>query len=571
MTGRSVKGLCPFHNERTPSFHVQPEKGFFKCFGCGEAGDVITFLSKMEQAGFSETVEKLAERAGIRLKKSAPAERSEPEGQREKIFRLLEAAVSFYQEQLWEGKSGNAALRYLEERGVREETAEAFQLGFAPAMGLNAFEVLVKRGFPIELCQQAGLAVRSQGGRFYDPLMGRLIFPIFDNFGHAVGFGGRVLPVGKRTVLQSEASGEEGPKYLNSPETPVFSKGRLLYGLHQAKPNILASRRVLILEGYMDVIGVHQGGVNYAVATLGTALTLEHARLLRRYAEEAVAFFDADEAGRKAAHRGLEPLLQNGLFPRVVLSGETADPDEIIREKGREFLEKLVAEAPDFVDYLLQTSGVGKESSLQDRVRLAGELVGLIAKSPQEILSSEWTARTAQSLGLRRESLAGEFEKRRRSSGGVPEGRPARPPQTRALPQAEEEYLGLLLNKPELLSDAALCEADFAEARHKKLFRLLKEQWLKSGKLSLPTLADQMAAEEREWFLTMSTEEREFPEAAEREEDLAASVRRKRDKERLALLSQKLKSGAATADEFEEYKELNKRVKGSKTKEWVKT
>ena len=191
--GRSVKGLCPFHSEKSASFHVHPEKGLYKCFGCGEAGDVIAFIVKMEQVGFSDALQMLADRAGIRLVRDVAA-KPEIEGIREKLFRVLESARGLYEQQLWDGRTGQAARAYLDGRAIREDTSRWFRLGYASSGGNAIFEQLVKKGFSIELCQQAGLASRSAAGRFYDPMFGRLVFPILDSFGHVIGFGGRVLP-----------------------------------------------------------------------------------------------------------------------------------------------------------------------------------------------------------------------------------------------------------------------------------------------------------------------------------------------------------------------------------------
>ena len=554
--GRSVKGLCPFHSEKSASFHVHPEKGLYKCFGCGEAGDVIAFIVKMEQVGFSDALQMLADRAGIRLERNVAA-KPEVEGIREKLFRVLESARGLYEQQLWDERTGQVARAYLDGRGIREDTSRWFRLGFAASGGNAVFEQLVKKGFSIELCQQAGLASRSAAGRFYDPMFGRLVFPILDSFGHVIGFGGRVLPAGKRAVLGGDGSTDEGPKYLNSPDSPVFSKGKSLYGLFQAKSNILAARSVIILEGYMDVIGVHQGGVQTAVATLGTAFTRDHAKLLKRYADETIAFFDPDEAGQKAAMRSLEPMLQEGFFPRVVLTADTGDPDEIIQEKGREYFESLIKAAPDFVDFALQNLR-GSESGLQHRSAVGAQLVGLVSQSPNEILKSEWLSRIGKGLDLRTESLQRELGR----STPVPQAaKPFEAPKRKPLPNAEEEYFQLLINHPGL-PGFSLGVDDFTSARDRKLMEILNEQRTR-GKVSAAGAADELGDEHREWLLSLSTEDREYSEPAEREAQLALDVRLKRRREKLDALGERIRSGNATQQETADYLEVLKQVKGS--------
>lgn len=566
-SGRSVKGLCPFHSERTPSFHVHPEKGLFKCFGCGEAGDVIAFISKMEQLSFSEALEMLAGRAGITLKQERFQEKKEPEGIREKLYRALETASKIYEDQLWDERLGASARGYLDERGVREDTREKFHLGYAAQTGSGVFETLVQKGFSIELCQQAGLVSRSSAGRFYDPMFGRLIFPIYDTFGHVIGFGGRVLPQTKKHLLGGGSADEEsGPKYLNSPETPVFSKGKSLYGLFQSKQNILASRRVIILEGYMDVVGVTQGGVQNAVATLGTAFTRDHAKVLKRYANEVTAFFDPDEAGAKAAMRSLEPMLQEEFFPRVVMTTETGDPDEIIRDKGKEFFDGLVDQAPDFLGYVLKTALASKEMTLQKKSEVAMQLLALIAQSPNEILKSEWMSRLASELGLRLESLEQQMKNRKLpttqtpAKGAAPMGRPA---QRRILSSAEEEFLQLIIVEPRLLANADVAAADFLEERFRRAFAGLREQIEKTNKVSLPALYDELPPEDKEWVLQLSLEEKEVLEPEERLVQLVRDIKLKKDKRHLQELSRRLAAGENQPDLQDEYKDLLRRVKGS--------
>ncbi len=563
VAGRSVKGLCPFHSERTPSFHVHPEKGIYKCFGCGEGGDAIGFLSKIEQMGFSEALEKLADQAGVRLERQQTQERREPEGIREKLHRVLAAAGRIYEDLLWDDKAGKAARDYLGKRVITDETAQFFHLGVAPSGGSGIFETLVKKGFPIEICQQAGLVSRSNSGRFYDPMFGRLIFPIFDSFGHVIGFGGRTLPNAKPTLLgaSDENPMNEGPKYLNSPETPVFSKGKALYGIREAKAEILATHTAILFEGYMDVIGVYQGGVKNGVATLGTAFTRDHARMLKRYSvETAYAFFDPDEAGKRAALRSLEPILQEDIYPRIVSVEGNQDPDEIIAEQGKAHFDAIIKNAPDFVDSILKQAFAEGDMSLQKKADVGRNLMTLIAQSPNDILKSEWTRRAAEKLGLARESLVKELMKQLPLQEQTP--RPAMA--KRSMPTAEEEFLELLLSAPQLFSGLDISAEEFLEARHAKLFSLMSEQMKSTGRLTVPGLMEDMPIEHRDWMVQLTLEEKEFSEPVERCQQLARDIRTKRVREQLGRLQERVAQGQASADEQAEYKDLLKRVKGSK-------
>jgi DNA primase len=348
----------------------------------------------------------------------------------------------------------------------------------------------------------------------------------------------------------------EAPKYINSPETPVFSKGKLLYGLHQAKGAILEQRRVMVLEGYMDVIGAHQGGFSIGVATLGTALTRDHTKLLKRYADEIMTFFDADEAGRKAAMRGLEPILQEELFPRVVLTEEQGDPDEIIYEKGPTFFQALLDQAPDFVDYILKTSLAGGALNLQQKAALAKTLQQLIALSPNEILKSEWTKKVALQLGIDAASL---------KTPDAPKKAPIAPPHKAErgyIPTAEEEYLQLLANVPEMWTKETLVADDFEDDRHKRVMSLAIAQIAATGKVSVANLYNDVGDADRLWFMRLAMEEKEFSEPQDRRERLMRDIRLRKVKQRFSDLGRLLAAGQGSLEDKKEFNELLRQIKG---------
>ena len=328
--GATHFGLCPFHNEKTPSFSVSREKQMFYCFGCGAGGNVFTFLMKYDNCSFPEAMETLAERAGVTLpKREMSDEQKRLAGRREQLLAIQkEAAVYFYR--MLKSETGARALSYFHDRGLSDETIRHFGLGFSLMYGNDLYQYLKKKGYSDDLLKDSGLVsfYESKGGR--DKFWNRAMFPIMNVAGKVIGFGGRVM-------------GEGEPKYLNSPETPVFDKSRNLYALNFARTS--RRRGILLCEGYMDVIALHQAGFDNAVASLGTSFTSGHASLLGRYTKEVFLTFDSDGAGRRAALRAIPILKEAGLIAKVLNLSPYKDPDELIRGAGAEEFEKRIEEA----------------------------------------------------------------------------------------------------------------------------------------------------------------------------------------------------------------------------------
>jgi DNA primase len=321
--GRNFVGLCPFHNEKTASFTVNLERGFFHCFGCGAGGTVFDFLMKSEGLTFPEALQSLAKRYGITLADRTPASgagRGPAENARASLLAANQLAAEFYANVLWNSSDGEVARDYLKARGISSETARAFMLGFAPPRAFSIVSLFQKRGL-LESALRVGLARTDESGTTYDMFRGRLIFPIRDPQARVIAFGGRVLD-GRL------------PKYINSPESPLYSKSRALYGLVEARPGISKEDRVIVVEGYIDAIALWQAGFRETVASLGTALTVEQLRLLSRYTHNILACFDGDEAGRKASLRALEVFLELGLLGRAVFIPQGYDPDTLVRQRG---------------------------------------------------------------------------------------------------------------------------------------------------------------------------------------------------------------------------------------------
>jgi DNA primase len=313
-------GLCPFHNEKTPSFTVHAARQFYKCFGCGEGGDIFSFVQKVEGISFYEALTLLAERNGIAIPKRTLVADEESQ-QRETLFQMHEIAIESFRSSL-RGPAGQVARAYLDRRGVSPATAERFGIGYSEASWSALTRLLEKRGFPADRIEQSGLVRRRDEGGFYDYFRNRLMFPIHNESGKVIGFGGRAL------------SADDNPKYLNSPETPIYTKSRVLYNLHRAKEAIRKEDRVVLVEGYMDVVGVSAAGFAPVVASCGTALTDLQTRTLKRHSEKILVNFDPDAPGSAAAERSLGLLLQEGMTVRIVTLDGGLDPDEYCKERG---------------------------------------------------------------------------------------------------------------------------------------------------------------------------------------------------------------------------------------------
>lgn len=381
--GHEFKACCPFHGEKTPSFTVSPAKQFFHCFGCGAHGTALGFLMDYEHLGFPEAVEELAGLAGLEV----PRETGGPDG-RPDLFGVLDAAAAFYRRQL---ARHPAALEYLRGRGIGPEVAKRFGLGYAP----DSWDALLRQlGGDAEARRTlvaAGLAIEREPDRLYDRFRGRLMFPIRDARGRVIGFGGRVI-------------GDGEPKYLNSPETPLFHKGRELYGLYEARHALREIPRLMVVEGYMDVVGLHQAGLTWAVATLGTSTTTEHLGRLFRVTSDVVFAFDGDRAGRQAAWRALEnslPALVEGRQVRFLFLPEGEDPDSLVRLEGAEAFSARVSGATPLSEYLLgELAGQVDMASLDGRARLAELAKPLVARVPDGVFRTLLVGRIATAVEM---------------------------------------------------------------------------------------------------------------------------------------------------------------------------
>ncbi len=403
--GKNMVGLCPFHSEKTPSFSVSPDKQLYYCFGCGASGNAFSLIMQMENMTFPEAARTLAGRAGVTIpeRKSSSAE----DNIKEKIYKLNELAVLYYAHHLHKAEAGKKALEYLLKRGIKQETIELFKIGYAPPDWTGFFDYAHKKGAQPGLIVKGGLASPGREKGYYDRFRNRVIFPIFNMSGKVAGFGGRALEEGEKS----------GPKYLNSPETPVFSKGSMLYGLNLARDEIRRQKKAVVMEGYTDVITAFQAGIKNAVASLGTALTVEQGRLLRNQADIVVTAYDSDSAGEAATWRGLAVLQSTGCLVQVADLPADTDPDNYIREKGPENFKNLIDNARPLMEYRLEQ--LKRKFNLQSdkgRIDYTEELMPFLLAAVNQVEQDYYLKRAAEEMDINEDALRSELKKRRTSS-----------------------------------------------------------------------------------------------------------------------------------------------------------
>ena len=431
--GANFVCLCPFHKEKSPSFNVNPSRQIFRCFGCGKGGNVFTFVKEYENLNFMDAVRRLAERARIPLEMDNDPAVRDQRSIKDQLLKLHEAITQRWQQCLAGEAAGQVAREYLERRGVHPDGVREFRVGAAPEAWDDTVNWAKAKGFSPELCETAGLILRRDSGGWYDRFRGRLIFPICDEQGRVIAFSGR--------VLQGD---EKQAKYVNSPETPIFSKGRVLFALDKAKRSILDAGKAILAEGQLDTIACHSAGIRNVVAPQGTAFTADQARVLKRYVDEVVLCFDGDKAGRNAVIRALDPLLAAGLAIRVASIPPPDDPDSWIRAHGAESFQALLNRAQGIFDFYLQ--GLCSENdTASDRGRLVvlrsmGEAVH---KTANAVLIDTYAQRTAQRLGVDVQSVRAEFRKQAAAAQPRYERSEEEPPLEELASQARPERPGV--------------------------------------------------------------------------------------------------------------------------------
>jgi DNA primase len=464
----SLVGVCPFHTEKTPSFSVSPSKQVYYCFGCGAGGDAVRFLREVEHLDFRETIERLAKDAGVTLRYEGetPAERRAA-SRRASLQKANDEAFALYHRTLMESPEAEPARRYLKERGIDPQTAERFEVGYAPATPDFLLRRLAPRYSP-ELLLEAGLVLRDAGGNVRDRFRGRITFPVRDLSGRGVGIGARILP-------REDGSSDDGPKYLNSPETPVYKKGEVLYHLDAAKAAITRSGEAFVVEGYTDVIALAQAGLDSGVATCGTALGEGHFRLLSRFAQRVVLAFDSDEAGARAAERAFAFHENFALQPVVLVLPDGLDPADFVKERGADALKELAAQARPLVDYMIRRS-VGRfdTSTVEAQTQAVQASFPILEQLSDPVRQREYAHLLAELAGVDESSVLLTLE---RKLAGKPVEVAQALKRVSVNERVEREMLRLLARDTSIFEGfvGKLSEDHFQSAQNRRLFGLLVE------------------------------------------------------------------------------------------------
>jgi DNA primase len=498
--GGNHLGLCPFHNEKSPSFNVSQSKQFFHCFGCKESGDAVGFLMRIEGLGFPQAARRLAERAGIELPEfEGPGDEAQrrARAERERLEAVMELATAFYESQLREHPAKAAAQQVLRERGVSAETAHSFRLGFAPPAWDGLLLHMQARGASLQDAETLGLLVRRRDGSgHYDRFRNRVMFPIADVSGQVLAFSGRILP----SPPGSARPGDEEAKYINSPETPLYSKGALLFGLHQARVEIRRNGWALLCEGNFDLVALHQAGFRNAVAPLGTAFTAAQAKLLHRSAERVTLMFDGDNAGFKAVQAAHPLLAAEGLSGRVVALPAGADPDSFLREQGAEGLQKLLDRATGIVEFLIDQAASRAPGDAAGRAGAIESLGPLLTQIKNPVEIELHIQRISQRFGVSDLGSLREQLRRGVRAGRKPDARsqsqsnvlPA--PARVNLPTLQADLVGVLLERPELLDspEAKKLERLLTNGELRSIFLASLDLLHQAGKLDASTLLSRL-------------------------------------------------------------------------------
>ena len=475
-TGKNYKGLCPFHSEKTPSFMVNEEKQIFHCFGCGEGGDVFTFLMKAGHFSFPQAVEELAKRYGVKLPtRELSATQKKEMAKREALFQVNQIASGYFYDLLTKQREGEEGRKYLSQRGISQEVIAEHRLGTSTDRWDGLVQHLQEKKASLELAWELGLVFPKKKEGWYDAFRGRILFPIFDLHQRIVGFGGRVIREGQ-------------PKYLNSPESIIYHKGEVLYGLHVANRYATEKDCVIIVEGYFDLLTLHQFGLKHSVATLGTALTPQHIQTLKRYTKNLIAIFDADPAGVQATLRSLPLLLEEEVAGKTIVLPKGEDPDGFLRKGNLEDFRKRVERAVPLIDFfferLMKTYDL---KSIDGKVRVAKEGMALLGKIPDKIRRDFYIKALAERLDIQESFL---YEMLRSS--------PKEPPKTgedlkksfleKTFPKSEEMVVRLMVHDPDVIPTISKegVVKEFENPVLQKIAEVLEDLYQRKGRLDLP-------------------------------------------------------------------------------------
>jgi DNA primase len=533
-TGQNFSGLCPFHNEKTPSFSVHPVRQIYHCFGCGAGGDVFKFVMELEKIPFPEAIRTVAEKCGIpvpRPRERSPEERQENQ-QRAALVEMHRLANEFFQRQLRDTQEGKIAASYLEDRGLDRDSSARFGIGWAPSSG-DALLRLLKQKYPDKLLEVSGLLNRNESGRLYDKFRGRVMFPISNEAGKVIAFGGRAM-------------GDALPKYMNSPETPIYSKSGVLYHLDRAKEELRKSDFAILVEGYMDAIAVARAGFTNVVASCGTSLAEPQIKLLQRFTRRVIVNYDPDTAGQTAAERSLNLLLEKEFEVKVLALPGGADPDKFLKEQGTDAYRKLLKETPQYIDYLIGRARKMDRSTAAGKVNALNFLMPFVQRNPSRLLRSEWASRIAAELRVDEPVLRAELN--RAAAERRSEVKPKSDLLAPVVKPAEAQLIHMLVDSEELRERIA--QELIADAVHRGLEceKILDVLISKVGeKPDLTVLAEALEEKDQRILFDIAFKSTSEPTWEEAESCLSA-LRNSRDKRRLADLQQQIESKASPAD-----------------------
>jgi DNA primase len=534
--GKRHKALCPFHPDKDPSFYVHTERQNYRCFGCGAAGDVISFIQKMDNLTFPEAIRAIARRAGIEI------EVDEPSGRTTAILKANEFACKFFEHVLKDRSEGEPARQYLKQRGIGRENAVQFRLGYAPPGWESLKEFASSKSMDQKALAEAGLLSESSRGTLIDFFRQRLIFPIFDTRSRVVAFGGRVLD-------------DSLPKYINSPESPVFRKSATLYGLNFAKASMMAEKCAIVTEGYTDVMRAHEKGVDHVVATLGTAFTEDHARLLKRFAPKVLVVFDSDTAGKKAAERSLEILLTQDIEVLVTQLPGGQDLCDYLGTAGKEQFERLISEAVDFLEFKYATVSERCDlTTTRGRAAAADQLLSVLRCVRNPVLRGLEIRKVANLIGV------GEAELRARIVPSAPRAVPEAP-DSACSELRDMDLIDILLNRTDLAPRVmgAFPPESYADEDFRRIASLLYDSYADTGTISTNCIFDCDEADQLKGkMLEIARYGGEYGEKERDYEALFAAWVAKKEEELLASEIRK-KSAESPAASLAEYFELKKK------------
>lgn len=558
-SGRNFKACCPFHQERTPSFMVSPDKGIFHCFGCGVGGDSFRFIMKMDGLEFVEAIKKLGDRLGITVEDTWQESANPVIKQRQKIYTLLEQAGEFYHLCLEKTSEAHQTLAYLRRRGISRESIGRFTLGYAPVSGHALRDAAVKKGFKEDMLVHAGLiGVSSNTGNFRDQFRGRLMFPIHDTQGRVIAFGARVLD-------------DSLPKYINSSETSVFHKSRVLYGIFQGLKAIRSKNKVIVLEGYTDIILAHQYGFDNAVASLGTALTREHALILKRYVEEVILVFDPDTAGKNAALRAAELLSDLGLFVKIAVLPDSLDPADFFIQRGPREFESILTQAKDWIEFHIDCALTNVEHlplRAEEKTRIAGMVLPGISRIENAVYRQEMRRLLSRKIDVPEDVLLEE-------SNRVKEKKNYQSQKTSVSPSGavsrdiriQEELIRLLFSNPQMWKDINLDENNFMDKRCLEIFIAMRNDFHTSGEVNAARIIASLPEAYAAWLSGVLFEKREYSKPGRIIQELQDELKKSNLKHERSQLEEeicRMLEGQENFDEkkVSEYHRLLRSLKG---------